>query len=121
MKTCLIVDDSAVVRTVARGIVSNLGFSCREAQDGQVALARCGEAMPDVMLLDWNMPVMDGIECLKQLRKLPGGTGVKVIFCTTQNEIEQIEEALNAGADEYLMKPFDAILVKDKFSQAGVL
>lgn len=121
MKNVLVVDDSAVVRSVARGILSGLGFACREARDGQEALARCAEAMPDVMLLDWNMPVMDGIECLKRLRQTPAGGKVKVIFCTTQNEIAQIEEALSAGADEYLMKPFDAVLVKDKFMQAGVL
>ena len=121
MKNCLIVDDSAVVRSVARDILGKLGFHCREAKDGALALARCAEEMPDVMLLDWNMPVMDGIECLVALRKMPLSAGVKVIFCTTQNEIAQIEQALAAGADEYIMKPFDAALLKDKFIQTGIL
>lgn len=121
MKTCLIVDDSSIVRKLASKLLEEIGFSCSEAADGQQALDACLIKMPDVMLLDWNMPVMDGIECVKNLREIPGGAAIKIIFCTTHNEASQIEEALSAGADEYIMKPFDRDILKSKFRQVGVL
>ena len=73
MKTCLIVDDSKVVRMVARKILEELEFETREAVDGQTALEACKTAMPDAVLLDWNMPVMNGIDFLRELRNTPGG------------------------------------------------
>lgn len=121
MPTCLIVDDSGVVRRFARQIVEGLSFDCVEAEDGQVALDKCNESMPDVVLLDWNMPVMDGLAFLKALRASPGGDAPTVIFCTTVNEMSAITEALTAGANEYIMKPFDADMVRDKFEQTGLL
>ena len=121
MKTCLIVDDSRVVRKVARRIFEELGFSCSEAEDGRQALDVCGTAMPQVILLDWNMPVMNGIEFLRHLRASAGGTAPKVVFCTTENEINFIQEAITAGADEYIMKPFDGEIVQGKLSQIGAL
>lgn len=121
MKTCLIVDDSRVVRSVAKRIISELGFECSEAEDGQVALDACKAQMPDSILLDWNMPVMTGIEFLRELRQLPNGQGPKVIFCTTENEFSFIQEALSAGANEYIMKPFDSDIVQGKFQQLGLL
>lgn len=121
MKKCLIVDDSRVVRTVARRILEGFGFTCSEAEDGQKALDACMAGMPDVILLDWNMPVMNGIEFLRHLRKAPGGTQPKVIFCTTESEFSFIQEALSAGADEYIMKPFDAEIAQGKLVQIGVL
>ncbi len=121
MKTCLVVDDSRVVRKVARRIVEELGFACSEAEDGQVALNACNEAMPDTVLLDWNMPVMSGIEFLRALRATPGGDTPKVVFCTTENDMSKIQEALMAGANEYIMKPFDSEIIQTKFMQIGVL
>ena len=79
MKTCLIVDDSRVIRKVSRHILETLGFAVEEAENGKVALDACAAAMPDVVLLDWNMPVMTGIEFLVHLRKHPGGDGPKVV------------------------------------------
>ena len=76
--------------------------------------------MPDAVLLDWNMPVMDGLSFLIELRKLPGGRHPKVVFCTTENEIPQITRALSAGADEYIMKPFDRDIVASKFEEVGL-
>ena len=73
MKHCLVVDDSSVIRKVARRILEGFDFKITEAEDGQKALAICTDAMPDAVLLDWNMPVMDGFDFLKELRKLPGG------------------------------------------------
>ncbi len=121
MKHCLIVDDSKVIRMVARKILQELEFKTDEAADGKVALAACQRKMPDVVLLEWNMPVMDGIEFLRELRGLPGGEAPKVIFCTTENDIEHIQEAIDAGADEYIMKPFDSEIIEFKFTQVGFL
>jgi Response regulator containing a CheY-like receiver domain and a GGDEF domain len=121
MKTCLVVDDSRVIRMVARKILQEMQFQVREAADGQEALARCCEEMPDAVLLDWNMPVMDGIEFLAALRQVPNGDGPVVIFCTTENDASQIQRALEQGASEYIMKPFDSEIMQMKFAQVGLL
>ncbi len=120
MKTCLVVDDSRVVRKVTRRIVEGLGFTCEEAQNGQDAYEHCQSHSPDVVLLDWNMPVMSGIEFLEKLR-MEHGTRSKVVFCTTENDIAHIKRALDAGADEYIMKPFDSDILKEKFTKIGLI
>jgi two-component system chemotaxis response regulator CheY len=121
MKTCLIVDDSSVVRKVARRIIEDIGFSCLEAEDGTIACKICADAMPDAIVLDWNMPIMSGIEFLEKLRAMPGGEKPKVIFCSTENDMSFIKRAMDAGADEYIMKPFDTDILVVKFSQIGLL
>ena len=121
MKTCLVVDDSRVVRKVARKILEELCFVCSEAEDGRQAMEACALNMPDAILLDWNMPVMTGIEFLRRLRKMTGGQGPKVVFCTTENDLAHIQEALSAGANEYIMKPFDSDIISTKFAQIGLL
>ena len=120
MKTCLIVDDSRVIRKVARRILEDMGFEIAEAADGMEALAWCRAAMPDGILLDWNMPVMNGLEFLHVLRKEPGGDHPKVVFCTVENEVSRIRQALEAGADEYIMKPFDGDIIAAKLALAGL-
>ncbi len=120
MKTCLIVDDSRVIRKVSRHILESLGFTVDEAENGQEGLERCIAAMPDVVLLDWNMPVMTGIEFITQLRQQPGGDAPKVVFCTTENDIAHIREAISAGADEYVMKPFDHETLQIKLQLVGM-
>lgn len=121
MKSCLIVDDSRVVRKVARRILEDLHFTIEEAADGKIAMEICLRRMPDVVLLDWNMPVMNGIDFLRQLRRAPGGDMPVVVFCTTENDIQHIQEAIGAGANEYIMKPFDSDILQAKFAQVGVL
>ena len=121
MKECLIVDDSRVIRKVARRILEDMQFDISEAEDGQQALDRCNERMPDVVLLDWNMPVMTGIDFLRALRKEPGGESPIVVFCTTENDIEHITEAINAGASEFIMKPFDRDIIEAKFAEVGLV
>lgn len=121
MKTCLVVDDSSVIRKVARRILEDLGFSIKEGGDGEEALAQCVDSMPDVVLLDWNMPVMDGLEFLTELRAMPGGNSPQVVFCTTENDIGQIARAMHSGANEYIMKPFDRDIIESKFLQAGLI
>jgi two-component system chemotaxis response regulator CheY len=119
--TCLVVDDSRVVRKAARRIVERLGFAVREAADGAEALAACREALPQAVLLDWNMPVLDGIGFLRAARAEFGPDRPIVVLCTTEAAIDRIVEALAAGAQEYIMKPFDEALLQDKFIQAGLL
>ncbi|MFN0264566.1 response regulator [Tepidamorphus sp. 3E244] len=121
MKTCLVVDDSSVIRKVARRILEDLGFMVSEAEDGDTALDACADAFPDAILLDWNMPRMDGISFLEKIRSLPGGDAPKVVFCTTENDIGKIARALRSGADEYIMKPFDREIVEAKLLQTGLL
>ena len=121
MKHCLVVDDSSVIRKVARRILEDLGFTISEAEDGQQALDLCARRMPDAVLLDWNMPVVDGMEFLVALRRMPGGSDPKVVFCTTENDVAQIARAIHAGADEYIMKPFDREIVEAKFAEAGLI
>jgi two-component system chemotaxis response regulator CheY len=117
--TCLVVDDSRVIRKVARRIIEAMGFEVSECGDGMEALAWCRTAMPDCILLDKNMPVMDGMVFLKQLRRERGGHRPVVVFCTADNDPDTIVEALDAGAAEYIMKPFDSDILVSKFAEAG--
>ena len=121
MKHCLIVDDSAVIRKVARRILEGLAFRVSEAEDGSQALVACRSEMPDAVLLDWNMPVMDGYEFLRALRQLPTGNAPKVVFCTTENDVAHIARAMHAGADEYIMKPFDKEIMAAKLQEVGLV
>ncbi len=106
---------------VARKILEELEFETEEAADGQQAVEQCEKKMPDAVLLDWNMPVKSGIDFLRDLRAMPGGDTPIVVFCTTENDIEHIQEAIEAGANEYIMKPFDSEIIQAKFSQVGLL
>lgn len=118
---CLIVDDSGVVRKVLRKILEGYGFdTIREAEDGKKALDACNNTLPDIIFLDWNMPVMTGIEFIEKLQPIRSGKDTKVLFCTTENDCTKIMQAIAAGADEYIMKPFNADTVRDKLSIVGV-
>jgi len=121
MKTCLVVDDSSVIRRVARRILEGLDFQIMEAENGEEAIETCKRQLPDAILLDWNMPKMDGYDFLRVLRRLPGGDGPKVVFCTTENDVAHIARALHAGANEYIMKPFDKDIVEAKFQEVGLI
>ena len=121
MKNCLIVDDSRVIRMVASKIVGDLDFAPSEAEDGQAALASCRKAMPDAILLDWSMPVMSGVEFLRALRKERGGDKPLVFFCTGENDMSHINEALSAGANTCVLKPFDRETIGTSFRLAGLI
>jgi len=121
MKTCLVVDDSSVIRKVARRILEGLDFQISEAENGEEAIETCKNQLPDAILLDWNMPKMDGYDFLRMLRTLPGGGRPKVVFCTTENDVAHIARALQAGANEYIMKPFDKDIVEEKFQEVGLI
>jgi two-component system chemotaxis response regulator CheY len=121
MKSCLVVDDSRIVRLLARRILEDLSFDVLEAADGEDALEICRDEMPTAILLDWNMPIMNGMEFLQELRCLPGGDEPKVILCTTENGLPKIQDAMSAGADEYIMKPFDSEILQSKFSLVDLI
>ncbi len=119
MRHVLIVDDSSVIRKVARRILQTQGFEIIEAESGESGLDICGQFMPDAILLDWNMPGMDGYDFLRSLRAMEDGDRPKVIFCTTENDVAHIARAMRAGADEFMMKPFDRQIIISKFEAIG--
>lgn len=120
MKSCLVVDDSSVVRKVARRILEDLDYIVDEAEDGQEAFDKCRQEMPDAVLLDWQMPVMSGLEFLKLLRAYVGGQGPRVIYMVTENDVGQVALALKAGATDFMMKPFDRDILEGKFADRPV-
>ena len=121
-KKILTVDDSGTVRKLCGRIVGSLGFEVLEAENGKVALELI-RANPDtsVVLLDWNMPVMNGLEFLKALRAEPLPQQPKVVMCTSESDFSRIAEAISAGADEYVMKPFNEEIVRGKLTEIGIL
>ena len=121
MKHCLVVDDSRVIRKVACRILEDLHFETEEAEDGATALEACRIKMPDVILLDGNMPAMTGVEFLRLLRGARDGDKPVIVLCTTEHDVNRISDALSAGADEYLLKPFDSDLVRSKLADIGLV
>lgn len=117
----LIVDDSRFVRDFLRKLLEKKGIECAEAADGQAALDLLRDGPPfDIALVDWNMPVLNGLDMLLQLRA-DGFTGLKVMMVTTESENDYIVRALDAGADEYLMKPFDDEALTEKLALLGLV
>ncbi len=118
----LLVDDSRTMRSMLRRIVTPLGFEVSEAGDGAQALdAIEGGDVPDVALVDWNMPVMDGLSFISAVRNNPELRNVTLVMVTTESEQSQIVRALAAGAHEYLIKPFTADALVDKLSFLGLI
>jgi two-component system chemotaxis response regulator CheY len=117
----LIVDDSRFVRGFLRGLLEEKGIQCEEAAEGEAGLVllHSGRSF-DLALVDWNMPVMNGLEMLTSLRA-QGFIGIKVIMVTTEAENDFILRALDAGADEYLMKPFDDEALNEKLAMLGLV
>lgn len=120
-RRCLVVDDSRVVRKVARRILEGQGCDVTETENGAEALAACHKALPDCVLLDWYMPVMNGLAFLQALRAAFGPDKPLVIFCTMENDAAQISLACAHGAQGYIVKPFDADMLIGKFTQLGLL
>ena len=121
MKTCLVVDDSDIVRKVARRILEKLSFQTSEAADGQAALDSCKAAMPEAILLDCSMPTMGSTEFLTTLREMEGGAKPIIIYCATENDTGDISRAITAGADDYVLKPFDRESIQAKLAASGLL
>ena len=120
MKQCLVVDDSRVIRTVARRIMEGLSYSVAEAEDGMTGLRACRESMPDLILLDWNLPSMKGLDFVKSVRGQANGGRPLILFCTTESDPDDIANAMAAGANEYLHKPFDGTQIRTKLAEIGV-
>lgn len=120
IKRCLIVDDSRVIRKVTRKIAVSLGYQVMEAENGEEALARCNAVMPDLVLTDWQMPVMSGIEFVTQLRAITTPQPPTVVFCTSKGAVADIQEGIVAGADDYVIKPFDEATLRAKLEKIGV-
>ena len=119
MHHCLIVDDSDVIRKVAKRVLEDMHMTSTEAESAGEALECCKRAMPDLILLDWHMPELPPLEFLTQLRKAPNGDQPLVIYCTTENDAGDISRARQNGANEILMKPFDRESLEQKLRQAG--
>jgi len=120
MKHCLIVDDSRVVRTVARRILENMSYSVDEVEDGMTGLRACREKMPDLIFLDWNLPHMKGLEFIKSVRGQQEGGRPVILFSATERDPDEVASALAAGADELVMKPFDDGLMRSKLEGLGI-
>jgi len=118
----LIVDDSRPIRRIESGILQELGFETTTADNGKQALEQLRTSTPpDVVLVDWNMPEMDGLEFIKEVRRDSRFAKLAVLMVTTETEPEQMMRALSAGADEYLMKPFQKESLVDKLRLVGVV
>lgn len=118
----LIIDDSRVMRSILRRILTPLGLDVDEAGDGQTALETMEAGpLPDVCLIDWNMPVMDGYTFVTRVRARPEWRGVTLMMVTTESEHSQIVRALAAGAHEYVIKPFPPEAIVEKLATLGVL
>jgi two-component system chemotaxis response regulator CheY len=120
MKQCLIVEDSRVIRTVARRILEGLQFAVAEAEDGMTALRACREQMPDLIFLDWNLPSMKGVDFVKSVRGQQDGGRPVILFCITENDSQEIAAGVTAGANDYVLKPFDAAQIRAKLADIGV-
>jgi two-component system chemotaxis response regulator CheY len=118
----LVIDDSGTVRTILARIMRSLGFEVTEARNGREALTRLQQmSKPEVVLVDWNMPEMNGLEFIRAMRADPNYEGTRVMMITTENEVSRVALALEAGADEYVMKPFTREIIVEKLLLLGVL
>lgn len=120
MKQILVVDDSPVIRKVARRILEGMRFQTSEAEDGRQALEACAFLMPDAIFVDGHMPVMDGFEFVKELRKMPGGAKPRVVFCMSENDVAQTARARHYGVDEFMLKPFDREIMEATVHEMGL-
>jgi len=118
----MVIDDSRAMRSILRRIVTELGFDCVEASDGQDALEKMGAGpLPDVALIDWNMPVLDGLSFVTEVRENREWRDVTLMMVTTEGEHAQIVRALAAGAHEYVIKPFTADAIQEKLQLLGLV
>ncbi|WP_130649021.1 response regulator [Egicoccus halophilus] len=117
----LVIDDSRATRAILSRILQSLGFSTADAADGQLALTWLADHGPvDLALVDWNMPVLDGLSFLKIVRANPAYASMKLLMVTTESDLDRMIAALEAGADEYAMKPFTAGVIREKLELLGM-
>jgi two-component system chemotaxis response regulator CheY len=117
----LVIDDSRAMRAILRSLLSDIGYKVSEASNGKEALTVLKDS-PDLTLalVDWNMPEMNGLEFVQALRKDARYAGVRLVMCTTETEMSQVERALASGANEYVMKPFTKDVIREKLATLGM-
>ncbi len=118
---CLVVDDSRLVRKIARAMLESLGMRVREADGGLSALAAMRVAQPDMLLLDWNMDDLSGPDVIALVRADTALAGAKVLLCSTEDRLPRIRKAMRGGADSYLQKPFDKARLAHRIRRFGLL
>lgn len=116
MKRCLVVDDSEIVRKVARTLIESLKYTVDEAASGQEALDACKADMPDIIFLDWHMPGSNSIDLIKGIRHLGVFKRPYILYCMTENDGDILARATSAGIDDTIDKPFDRASVTSKFA-----
>ncbi len=118
----IVIDDSRAMRGILKRVLGHLNFTVREACDGREGLARLTEAAPpDLALVDWNMPNMNGLELVQAIRQDHRFDAMRIVMVTTEVEMHQVEHALAAGANEYLMKPFTEDGLREKIEMLGII
>ncbi len=113
----LVVDDSDVIRKVARRVLEDMNYLVLEADSGEAALQQCLRAMPEIILLDWHMPGMSGHDVMTALKSIPADRQPVVVYCTTENDPQDLSRAFAGGAQAYLMKPFNRAILKSKIAE----
>ena len=121
MSSCLIADDSKVIRLLLSKIMSNLGFSIIEAEDGEDVVELTQIKEPDLIIMDWNLPLLEGIDALYKIRAMKLNKAPKIIFCSSISDIDRLQTAIDGGADDYIIKPFDEDIVSTKLTILGLL
>ncbi len=121
MLKCLIADDSKVIRMLLSKIMSNLGMEVMEAADGEEAVEMFKTQQPDLMIMDINLPVMDGMDVVLVVKDTPDVKQPKIILCSLIKDINRIKKALEEGVDDYIMKPFDEEIITSKLSILGMI
>jgi len=120
--TALVVDDSRAICLIIGRILRELGFAIHDASNGREAMAHLGQTSPpQVIMVDWNMPEMSGLEMVRAVRLNPAMSSTRLVMITSENEIGRVQEALEAGADEYIMKPFTREMIQEKLALLGIL
>ena len=120
MRLGLVVDNSSVIRKVARRILEDHDFEVLEAENGEEALEACRRQMPDLVIVDWKTPALPGVVFVRTLRKAPGGMKPKVVYCSTENDPETVSHAMSSGADQWLLKPFDRDVIGEMLRDLGL-
>ena len=122
MSKAMVIDDSRAVRMILSRILQGVGYEVCEAKDGREALAKlAGGETVSLILVDWNMPNLDGLGFVRCLRSDPSKAAIKVMMVTTETEMDRMVTALEAGANEYVMKPFTADVISDKLRLLGAM
>lgn len=121
MVKCLIADDSKIIRMLFAKIMGNLGFEILEAEDGEEVVELCQQTEPDLIVMDYRLPALDGIDAMYKIRNSRLANQPKIMFCSSLTDLDVIQEAMNGGADDYVMKPFDEEIIISKLAIMGMI